>query len=89
MYVYRGRVNAGGQERGVDVGLALDLVRATYERRYEAAIIAGKDWISALRCAWRKRSPKLRADGSYSSPAFRSAPGAILGEGCPGRPGFR
>ncbi len=31
VYVYRGRVNAGGQEKGVDVSLALDLVRATYE----------------------------------------------------------
>ena len=28
VYVYRGRVNAGGQEKGVDVSLALDLVRA-------------------------------------------------------------
>ena len=37
IYVYRGRVNAGGQEKGVDVSLALDLVRATYDRRYEAA----------------------------------------------------
>ena len=44
VYVYRGRVNAGGQEKGVDVSLALDLVRATYERRYEAAIIVSQDW---------------------------------------------
>ena len=31
VYVYRGRVNAGWQEKGVDVSLAPDLVRATYE----------------------------------------------------------
>ena len=37
MYVYRGRVNAGGQEKGVDVSLALDLVRATYDRQFEVA----------------------------------------------------
>ena len=37
-------MNAGGQEKGVDVSLALDLVRATYERSYEAAIIVSQDW---------------------------------------------
>ena len=44
IYVYRGTVNAGGQEKGVDVSLALDLVRATYDRRYEVAIIVSQDW---------------------------------------------
>ena len=32
MYVYRGKVNAGGQEKSVDISLALDLVPATYDR---------------------------------------------------------
>ena len=44
VYVYRGRVNAGGQEKGVDVSLALDLVRATYAQQYEVAIIVSQDW---------------------------------------------
>ena len=44
LYVYRGRVNAGGQEKDVDVSLALDLVRATYDREYETAIIVSQDW---------------------------------------------
>ena len=44
VYVYRGRVNTGGQEKGVDVSLAIDLVRATYERQYEVAIIVSQDW---------------------------------------------
>ena len=43
IYVYRGRVNVGGQEKGVDVSLALDLVRATYEQRYDVAIIVSQD----------------------------------------------
>ena len=43
VYVYRGRVNTGGQEKGVDVSLALDLVQATYDQRYEAAIIVSQD----------------------------------------------
>ena len=33
MQVYRGRVNAGGQGKGVDVSLGL--VRATYDRGYK------------------------------------------------------
>ena len=44
VYVYEGRVNSGGQEKGAGASLAVDLVRATYERRYEAAIVAGQDW---------------------------------------------
>ena len=44
VHVYWGRVNVGGQEKGVDVSLALDLVQATYDRRYEVAIIVSQDW---------------------------------------------
>ena len=43
IHVYRGRINAGGQEKGVDVSLALDLVHATYEQRYDVAIIVSQD----------------------------------------------
>ena len=43
IYVYRGRVNRGGQEKGVDVSLAIDLIRATYDRQYEHAIIVSQD----------------------------------------------
>ena len=42
IYVYQGKVNAGG-EKGVDVSLALDLVPATHERRYDVAIIVSQD----------------------------------------------
>ena len=44
VYVYGGRVNAGGQKDGVDVSLALDQVKATCERYYEAAIIVSQYW---------------------------------------------
>ena len=43
-YVYRGRVNPGGQEKGVDVSIAVDLVELTYEQMYEVAIIVSQDW---------------------------------------------
>ncbi len=42
--VYAGRVNQSGQEKGVDVSLAIDLVRLTYEQQYDAAIIVSQDW---------------------------------------------
>ncbi|MXZ91486.1 MAG: NYN domain-containing protein [Chloroflexi bacterium] len=42
IYVYQGKVNAGG-EKGVDVSLALDLVQATHERRFDVAIIVSQD----------------------------------------------
>ena len=43
VYVYRGTVSQSGQEKGVDVSLAIDLVRATYEQRYDTAIIVSQD----------------------------------------------
>lgn len=43
IYVYQGSVNVAGQEKGVDVSLAIDLVQATYEQRYEVAIIVSQD----------------------------------------------
>ncbi len=44
IYIYKGRVNPGGQEKGVDVSLAIDLVRLTYEQAYEVGIIVSQDW---------------------------------------------
>ena len=41
--VYKGKINAHDQEKGVDVKIAIDLIRLTYERRYEAAIILSQD----------------------------------------------
>ncbi len=43
VHVYRGRVSANHQEKGVDISLALDLLQATYEQRYEVAIIVSQD----------------------------------------------
>jgi len=43
IYTYRGKVNQGGQEKGVDVSIAIDLVQATHERRYDVAIIVSQD----------------------------------------------
>ena len=43
IYTYRGKVNSVRQEKGVDVSLAIDLVQATHEQRYDVAIIVSQD----------------------------------------------
>lgn len=42
--VYNGRINSSQQEKGVDVKLAIDMIRLTYEKQYEVAIIVSQDW---------------------------------------------
>lgn len=42
--IYKGRINISGQEKGVDVRIAIDLVRLTYEQQYEVAMILSQDW---------------------------------------------
>lgn len=44
IHIYRGRINPSGQEKGVDVSLAIDLIQLTYEKAYDAAIIVSQDW---------------------------------------------
>ena len=43
VYVYRGKVNRYGKEKGVDVSIAIDLVHATHEIRYQTAILVSQD----------------------------------------------
>ena len=44
IYVYKGKINSGKQEKGTDVNLAIDLIELTYDQQYDAAIIISKDW---------------------------------------------
>ena len=84
IHVYRGRVNEGGQEKGVDVSLALDLVHATYEQRFESAVIVSQDWDfgPAVRLA------KLIAQSQKRRLVFESSfpvgPGSYSRRGVPG-----
>lgn len=81
---YRGRINKGGQEKGVDVKLALDVVELSYENRYDCGIIVSQDWDfgSAVHLAKRIASGQSRSlefdsafpfDNSNTSP--RGVPG--------------
>jgi len=41
--IYEGRINSAGREKGVDVRIAVDLIRLTYEQKYEVAMIVSQD----------------------------------------------
>ncbi len=84
VHVYKGRINSGGQEKGVDVSLALDLVEATHEQRYEVAIIVSQDadFGPAVRLAKRIARSQRRSLGFES--AFPVGPGSRSERGIPG-----
>lgn len=84
IHVYRGRVNLGQQEKGVDVSLALDLVRATYEQRYDVAIIVSQDadFGPAVRLAKEIARSQRRMLVHESS--YPVGPGSVSRRGIPG-----
>ena len=77
-------MNAGGQEKGVDVRLALDLVRATYEERYEVAIIVSQDsdFDPAVRLA--KEIAESQGRRLVCESAYLVGPGSVSRRGVPG-----
>ncbi len=84
IYVYRGRVSAGGQEKGVDVSLALDLVRATYERQYDVAIIVSQDWDFGPAVRLAKIIAQAQKRNLIFESSFPIGPGSVSWRGIPG-----
>jgi len=84
VHVYTGRVNSAGQEKGVDVSLALDLMQATHERRYDAAIIVSEDadFGPAVRLA--KNIAQSQKRYLLFESAFPVGPGSTSARGVPG-----
>jgi uncharacterized LabA/DUF88 family protein len=84
VHVCRGRVGAGGQEKGVDVTLAVDLIQLTYEAAYDVAIIVSQDWDfgSAVRLTRSIARDRDRAVNVES--AFPYEAGSINPRGVPG-----
>ena len=84
IYVYRGRINPGGQEKGVDVTLAVDLVEFAYDQTYDVAIIVSQDWDfgSAVRLCRRVAQNQGRVLTFES--AFPYRVGVVTPRGIPG-----
>lgn len=83
VYVYRGRVS-NGQEKGVDVSLAIDLIQATHERRYETAIIVSQDWDFGPAVRLAKQIAGSQARNVRIESAFPVGPGSTSKRGVPG-----
>ena len=84
IYVYAGRVGSGGREKGVDVSLAIDLVQATHELRYETAIIASQDWDFGPAVRLAKAIAKSQQRSLAFESAFPVGPGSSSRRGVPG-----
>ncbi|MXW24726.1 MAG: NYN domain-containing protein [Dehalococcoidia bacterium] len=82
--VYRGRINEGGQEKGVDVSLALDLVQATHEQRYDAAIIVSQDWDFGPAVHLAKMVARAQGRELVFESAFPFGPRSSTRRGVPG-----
>ena len=84
IYVYQGKVNRGGQEKGVDVSLALDLVQATHERRYDVAIIVSQDSDFSPAVSLAKRIAASQNRTLVFESAFPVGPGSASRRGIHG-----
>ena len=84
VYVYRGRVNVGGQEKGVYVSLALDMVRATCDLLYDVAIIVSQDWDFGPAVRLAKEIARRQNRLLVFESAFPVGPGSRSHRGVPG-----
>lgn len=84
VYVYRGRVNPGGQEKGVDISIAVDLVERTYDQTYDVAIIVSQDWDFGPAIRLAKRIAKRQNRQLIFESAFPYRVGKVSPRGIPG-----
>jgi len=84
IYVYKGRISRGGQEKGVDVALALDLVHLTYENRYDCGIIVSQDWDFSPAVALAKTVARGQSRTLSFESAFPFDNGNTSSRGIPG-----
>ena len=82
--VYLGTISAGGQEKGVDVSLALDLVQATHDQAYDAAIIVSQDADFGPAVGLAKRVAHSQNRQLIFESAFPYAAGKVAPRGVPG-----
>jgi uncharacterized LabA/DUF88 family protein len=82
--VYRGRINTHKQEKGVDVKIAIDLIRLTYEKKYEAAIIISQDRDLEPAVQLAKRIARDQSRQLIFESHFPFGPGSDSDRGIPG-----
>ena len=68
----------------MDVSLALDLVRATYDRQYEVAIIVSQDWDFGPAVRLAKAIAQVQDRRLVYESAFPVGPGSLSRRGVPG-----
>lgn len=81
---YRGRINSSGQEKGVDVSIAVDLIRLTYEQKYEVAIIISQDWDFGPAIRLAKQIARDQQRALVFESCFPYGPGSQSNRGIPG-----
>jgi uncharacterized LabA/DUF88 family protein len=81
--VYKGRINHG-QEKGVDVSLAIDLIQLTHEKQYEVAIIVSQDWDFGPAVRLAKIVAKDQGRQLVFESCFPLGPGSKSSRGVPG-----
>ena len=84
VYTYRGRISSGSQEKGVDVSLAIDLVQATHEQRYDTAIIVSQDSDFGPAVSLSKQIAAAQGRQLTFESAFPVGPGSKYRRGIPG-----
>ena len=82
--IYKGRINLSGQEKSVDVRIAIDLVHFTYEQEYEVAMILSQDWDFGPAVRLAKEIAKDQGRRLTFESCFPVGPGTTYRRGIPG-----
>ena len=82
--IYKGRVNSAEQEKGVDVRIAIDLVRFTYEQKYDVAMIVSQDWDFGPAVSLAKEIARDQGRQLVFESCFPVGPGTPNTRGVPG-----
>jgi len=82
--VYKGRINSSRQEKGVDVSIAIDLIKLTYEQRYDVALLVSQDWDFGPAIKLAKQIARDQQRCLFFESWFPYGPGSDWDRGIPG-----
>lgn len=82
--IYKGRINSANQEKGVDVRIAIDLIRLTYEQKYDVAMLVSQDWDFGPAVLLAKDIAKDQGRQLFFESCFPVGPGTANIRGVPG-----